>query len=118
MIEHNPNALLTKDVWGDVPLSYTLYSEASMEVIHFLFKMHRQMWGTLPFDFAHIIETVAAKITSAEFVRNVIRAQRAHFPFLEIDWQSLDWQDITIDMYRVLVEASILSHYIRMSEEH
>jgi hypothetical protein len=28
------------------------------------------------------------------------------------------WQDITIDMYRVLVEASVLSRYIRMSEEH
>lgn len=96
MIEHNPSALLTKDVWGDVPLSYALYSEASMEVIHFLFKMHRQMWGTLPFDFAHIIETVAPKITSAEFVRNVIRAQRAHFPLLEIDWQSLDGKTLLL----------------------
>jgi hypothetical protein len=118
MIEKYPTALLIKDRWGDIPLTYALYAEASIEVINFLFKTHRQMWGDMPFDFAHIIETVAAKITSAEYVRNVIRAQRAHFPSLEIDWQSLYWEDITIDMYRVLVEASVSLRYICMSEEH
>ena len=48
MIEKYPNALRTKDVWGDVPLAYALYAEASIDVICFLFKTHRQMWGTCP----------------------------------------------------------------------
>jgi hypothetical protein len=60
----------------------------------------------------------------------VILAQRAHFPYLSVDWQEIlnififDWESIiildwmSIDMYRVLVEASVSSRYICMSEEH
>ena len=31
MIEKYPNALLIKDRWGDIPLTYALFAEASME---------------------------------------------------------------------------------------
>ena len=49
MIEKKyPNALLIEDRWGDIPLTYALYAEASIAVIYFLFKTHRQMWGTCP----------------------------------------------------------------------
>jgi hypothetical protein len=124
MIEKYPNALRTKDVWGDVPLAYALYAEASIDVIYFLFKTHRQMWGNMPFDFANVIKELAARLASVEFLRNVIRAQRTHFSGLRVDWQSLlnlyfvDWQDIDIGKYRVLVEASVSSRYICMSEDH
>jgi hypothetical protein len=49
MIEKKyPNALLIEDRWGDIPLTDALYAEASIAVIYFLFKTHRQMWGTCP----------------------------------------------------------------------
>ena len=44
---------------GDCPLTYALYAEAPIEVINYLFKTHRQMWGTLLFDFAHMLQRLA-----------------------------------------------------------
>ena len=124
MTEKYPHALLIQDRWGDLPCNYALYAGASIKVIHFLFATHRLRWGTLPFDFSHAIETLAAKIDFPQYVRDVIRAQRVHFPSLAIDWQRLvntfivDWEDIGIGMYRVLVEASVSSRSFCMSEEH
>ena len=124
MIEKYPNALGTKDVWGDVPLAYALYAEASIDVIYFLFKMHRQMWGNMPFDFANVIKELAARLVFPQYVRDVIRAQRTHFSGLRVDWQGImesddmNGSDTDIRMYRVLVEASVSSRYICMSEEH
>ena len=83
MVENYPNALLIKDRWDDIPLSYALYAEASIEKIHFLFKTHRQMWGNLPFDFGDMIMTlVEYAVTSTDFLRNLIWAQRVLFPDL------------------------------------
>jgi hypothetical protein len=127
MIEKYPNALLTKDLWGAIPLTYALYAEASIEVIHFLFKTHRQKWGNMPFDFGDMMLGLAGKIrasASVEYMRNVICAQRIHFPDLRVDWQEImesddmNGFDTDIGMYRVLIEASVSSRYICMSEEH
>jgi hypothetical protein len=128
MIEKYPNALLIKDRWDDIPLDYALYAEASMEVLHFLFKTHRQMWGILPFNFGREIEILSQdEGISAEFLRNVIQAQRIHFPDLRVDWHYIVNEIITnylhnmpsdVGKFRVLVEASVSSRYICMSEEH
>jgi hypothetical protein len=124
MIDKYPNALLIEDRWGDLPLNYALYAEARIKVINFLFKMHRQMWGDMPFDFGHMIQRVA-QFAYPDYLRDVIRAQRAHFPSLAIDWQSLvntcivDWKKgIPFVMFRVLVETSVSSRSVCMSEEH
>jgi len=125
MIEKFPHALLIQDRWGDLPCNYALYAEASIKVIHFLFATHRLRWGTLPFDFSHAIETLAANFNfPPQYVRDVIRAQRVYFPSLAIDWQRLvnifivNWEDIAIRMFRVLVETSVSSRSVCMSEEH
>ena len=57
-------------------------------------------------------------------MRNVIWAQRIHFPDIRVDWQGImesddmNGSDTDIGMYRVLIEASVSSRYICMSEEH
>jgi hypothetical protein len=62
MIEKCATALLFEDLWGDIPLIYALYAEASIEVINFLFKTHRQMWGDMPFNFGDMIMTLVEKM--------------------------------------------------------
>ena len=108
---------------GAIPLTYALYAEASIEVIHFLFKTHRQKWGNMPFDFGDMMLGLAGKIrasASVEYMRNVICAQRIHFPDLRVDWQEImesddmNGFDTDIGMYRVLIEASVSSRYILM----
>jgi hypothetical protein len=82
------------------------------------------MWGDMPFDFGGMIQRIA-QFACPDYVRDVIRAQRAHFPSLAIDWQRLvnlftvEWKKaITIGMFRVLVETSISLRSVCMSEDH
>ena len=51
LIENHPDALITKDKWGDTPLVYVLLSGSSMEIIHYFFEVHRSKWGTISIDF-------------------------------------------------------------------
>jgi len=125
MTEKYPGALLIKDKWGEVPLVYALFGEAPIEVIHFLLESHMQRWCDMPFDFGGMILRLATKRgTSADYVRDVIRAQRTHHRALEIDWQRIvddlirSRHDIPIRMFCVLVEASVSKRSICMSNEH
>jgi hypothetical protein len=130
IIEQYPEALCIKDRWGDIPLTYVLLSEASMTVIHYLFTKHKRFGPTMPFDFGHMILRLSTSGGISEvFVRNLIRAQRTHFPDIMIDWQSIvddyimDCKDIEVRhipmrMFQVLVEASLSNHFLScMSEE-
>ena len=57
-----------------------------IKLINFVFKSHRQMWWNIPYDFGHMIERLAAnRGASADFLREVIWAQRVHFPALVVD---------------------------------
>jgi hypothetical protein len=137
MIERYPGAMLIEDKWGEVPLVYALLGEAPIEVIHYLLDTHMQRWQAMPFDFGGMILRLATKRgTSAEYVRDVIQAQRAHHHALEIDWQRIvrysmrARHDIPIRMFGVLVEASVSRMFsvlveasvskrsVGMSEEH
>ena len=81
----------------------------------------------MPFDFVNWIQTLARMNKPAQFVRDVIRVQRTHFPTLVVDWQhivaeSLDpriFTRIPIGTFRVFVEASVsVRRYNCMSEDH
>ena len=117
--------MLIEDKWGEVPLVYALLGKAPIEVIHFLLESHMQRWQAMPFDFGGMILRLATKQdTSADYVRNVIRAQRTHHRALEIDWQQIVdelirvGRDIPIRMFSVLAEVSVAKRLICMNDEH
>ncbi len=125
MIEKYPSAMLIKYRWGEVPLTYALFSKAPIKVIYFLLETYIQTWKAMPFDFGLMILRLATKRgTSADYVRDVIWAQRIHHCALEINWQQIVDDSIRlrhyipIKMFTVLVEASISKRSICMSEDH
>ena len=61
MVETCPDALITKDKWGETPLAYALLSEASLDVLNFLLKIHRAKWGHMPFDFGEMVHRLTVK---------------------------------------------------------
>jgi hypothetical protein len=127
IIEECPDALLIQDKWGDVPLDYALLGKASsLAIIDLLFATHSKRWEALPFDFGITIERLAFH-QPPQFVRDVIRIQRTHFPNLTVDWQEIvtysispDEDDrIFIGTFRVFVEACVsVRRYNCMSEDH
>lgn len=84
------------------------------------------MWEAMPFDFGDLIMTLVENaVTSTDFLRILIWAQRVHFPDLRVDWQGIlndhvidQLSKIPLRLFRVLVEASVSSRSICMSEEH
>lgn len=118
IIEKCPSALLvTKDMWGEVPLVYALLGNSSLKVINCLFEMHSKSGQSLPFDFGHMIaeRLVRCPNKSAQFMRDIICVQRTHFPDIVVDWQQIVENCIykcnrrlfTIGIFTVLVEASV-----------
>jgi hypothetical protein len=127
MIEKCPDAMLIKDIWDEVPLAYALLGNASIAIIDFLFMTHRKRRELITFEFGNMIHRLAKMGKPASFVRDVIRAQRTHFPGLLslVDWQGIVDQSmsqdncIPIGTFRVFVEASVSERcYNRMSNEH
>ena len=81
----------------------------------------------MPFDFGNMIQRLARMNKPAQFVRDVIRVKRTHFPSLVVDWQHIvaqsfsqyDEDRILIGTFRVFVEASIsVRLYNCMSEDN
>ena len=48
MVEKYPNALLIKDRWGDIPLSYALYAEHPLRLFTFSSRRTDKCGGTCP----------------------------------------------------------------------
>jgi len=51
----------------------------------------------MPFDFDNMIQRLARMDKPAQFVRDVIRVQRTHFPGLAVDWQEIVAQSLQHD---------------------
>jgi len=75
------SVLLTRFCWE--------IRNSSISVINFLFMTHSKRWGALPFDFSDIIQWLARLGKPSQFVRDVIRVQRTHFPSLVVDGKTL-----------------------------
>lgn len=127
MIEKCPDAMLIKDIWDEVPLAYALLGNGSIAVINLLLITHSKRREAMPLDFVDMIHRLAKMGKSAPFVRDVIRAQRTHFPDLLslVDWQGIVIQSMSQDnpvpigTFCVFVEASVSEHcYNCMSNEH
>lgn len=130
IIKNCPNELLlAKDMWGEVPLVYALLGNSSLKVINYLFEMHSKIGQSLPFDFGHMIaeRLVMRPNKSAQFMRDIIRVQRTHFPDIVVDWQQIvdnciskcNHRLFTIGIFTVLVEASVSTRGDNcMSKDH
>jgi hypothetical protein len=127
MVEKYPDAMLIQDIWNHnhLPLEYALLRMASVavEVLDFLFETHSTRWGALPFEFDDLIQFLAKMGKPAQFLRNVIRVQRTHFPNLDVDWQHIVTESrvdrAPIGSFLVLVEASAsVRRYNCMSDKH
>ena len=116
LIESYPDALITKDKWGETPLAYVLLSESSMNIVHYFFEVHRRTWGTIPIDFGEIIKILSSGMrrSSAEYVKYTIRAQRTYFPDLKIDWNHII-QSLRVD--KDLMKAIFFAGSSEMSSE-
>ena len=122
LIDKNPEALLVKDCWGEVPIVYLLISFPPLEVIEYFLKTHQRNWSGMPFAFKDMILKLAI-IKSAECVRLMARMLLPYFPDLLVDWQSIfDFcaasRMVTLSVFRALAEVSMSTRSKCMSTEH
>jgi len=112
-----PDAIITRDIWGETPLEYVLLSEAPTEILHFCLETWKRS-SVLPFDLSTMISRLDDVCKSGDYVRQVIQAQRTYFPGLDINWREmLNARTFSLRIYGVIVEASFSNQYNCMSTE-
>lgn len=124
IVDKFPGALIATDKWGDVPLTYVMLSDAPLEILLFFLERHKLLWGTMPFDFATIIERLIECKKYERCIRQVIQAQRSVFPDLQVNWKDIVEESkkalcrVSIRVFQVLVEASASPQPFGMSLAH
>ena len=89
LIEKYPETLIMKDKWGDIPLLYTLWCNASTEVVDLLVESYKSLHPDYEFDWKGMILTMAKRNVPLRKVQRLINTQRNSFPDQKYDMQGL-----------------------------
>ncbi|KAL7527089.1 hypothetical protein ACHAXR_001794 [Thalassiosira sp. AJA248-18] len=106
LIRSYPGYLITKDVWGDLPLLYALWGRVPLEVVQFLAKSMKEYHGTYLIDWEKMLETFCIGLAPIACVEYLIETNRSIFQRQKL--QDVDWNN----MVRLLCTKG------KASEEH
>ena len=88
LLELYPENLITKDKWGDVPLLYAFWNNASKEVLQLLVKSHKELFPTHDIDWGGMVTTLGIKNVSPVCIYNVMDMYNS-LSLNNVDWEAL-----------------------------
>ena len=116
IIKCYPDNLITRDRWGDVPLTYAAWV-APPPIIQLMVESYKDLYPGFVFDWGGMIKTLASTKSSMESVQILLGVQSEHFdhqPFdllktvREIASSGLKLNErVATDTFRFLVQTSI-----------
>ena len=89
LIEKYPETLIMKDKWGDIPLLYAIWCNASAEVVDLLVESYKSNHPDYEFDWKGMIQTMAKRNVPLAIIQRLINTQRRSFPDQEYDIQTV-----------------------------
>ena len=133
LIEKYPETLIMKDKWGDIPLLYALWCNATSEVIDLLVESYKSLHREYEFDWSGMIQTLAKRKAPLLNIQKLISALQNSFPDQEYDLQQVVMElaasDATqarlfddifitdIDTFKCLLQASITKRLYSLDVE-
>lgn len=89
LVEKYPETLVTKDKWGDTPLTYALWCNAPRVVIQFLVESYQVNYPDYEFDWEGMIITMANSHAPLSNIQNLMDTHRQSFPNQKCDLKNL-----------------------------
>lgn len=89
MVGKYPEALITRDKWGDVPLFYAIWCNAPSEILNFLVDRYKSLYPDFEFDWASMIKTMCEAFVPLRIIQRVVNVQQNSFPDQHCDMQHI-----------------------------
>ena len=89
LIDKYPETLIMKDKWGDIPLLYAFWCNASTEVIDLLVESHKTLHLNYEFNWKRMIKILVRHNVPLMRIQKLVNTQHNSFPKQEYDMQQL-----------------------------
>jgi len=103
LVQHYPESLITKDMWGDIPLTYALYVGVPAQITDFLVDSYKKEWPDFAFDWEGAVKTLA-RLGNCAAIELLLDIHRNNF--IE---QSFDLTQLVRDIAMAEEEANVFS---------
>jgi len=121
LIEKYPETLIMKDKWGDIPLLYAIWCNATSEVIDLLVESYKSLHQKYEFNWGSTLLTLSERDVPLANIQKLVIIQQNSFPDQEYDMQqvvielaasnatqaSLQKPYTSIETFKYLLRASI-----------
>ena len=92
LLELYPENLITKDKWGELPLLYAFWSNASKEILQLLVKSHKELFPNHIIDWGGMFTTLGKYNVSPICIHNVLDM------YDSLCLKNVDWEAKVIDL--------------------
>jgi len=92
LLELYPENLITKDKWGELPLLYAFWSNASKDIRQLLVKSHKELFPTYKIDWGGMVTTMGINNVSPICIHNVLDMYNS------LGLNNVDWEAIVIGL--------------------
>ena len=89
LIEKYPETLIMKDKWGDIPLLYAIWCNASLDVVELLVESYKLLHPDYEFDWSGMIQTLAKRNVPLTNIKKLVNAHQDNFPHQDYDLQQI-----------------------------
>lgn len=113
LVEKYPDNLVTKDKWGEIPLTYAFCCNAPSEIIDFLMESYKLNHPHFKFDWEHMVSRMAIMSAPLKRIQTLLDARERSFPDDKCNLHKVvvrlayDNTDIRDESFQFLVHTNI-----------
>ena len=89
LIEKYPETLIMKDKWGDVPLLYAIWCNATSEVLDLLVNSYKSLHIEYEFEWKGMLLSLTKRNVPLANIEKLVNTQQSNFPDQQYDLQGL-----------------------------